>query len=227
MIQALTGDWRDEYIFELKQSYEIYKFFHQNIAACDKEIEKILQERIQQDQSLSQNNLSPLKIKQKRYNKNDPKINLQLLSYQLTGGIDLSAIDGVSHNTLLSILSEVGLNFSKFPTAKHFASWLRLAPNNKKSGGKILSSRTPKGNSRLANAFRHVAVVIGHNLKRGVLHHFFMRIAFRKGKLAAITATARKIAVIEVRVCVGVSALCLAHGRYPSRKRYVPHSVRT
>lgn len=195
IVKALTGDWRDEYVFELKQSYEVYKFFHQKIAECDKQIEAILQERIKKDEPLV-NDLSTSDIKIKRFNKNDPKINLQLLSFQLTGGIDLSAIDGVSHNTLLSVLSEIGTDYSKFPTDKHFTSWLRLAPNNKVTGGKVISSRTPKGKNRLADAFRHVAVVIGYNLKSGALHHFFQRIAFKRGKQAAITATARKIAVI-------------------------------
>ena len=194
--KALTGDWRDEYIFELKQSYEVYQFIHQKIKECDKQIEIILQERIKKNDDDSSNNLSTSEIKIKKYNKNDPQINLQVLSFQLTQGIDLSAIDGVSHNTLLSIFSEVGMNFNKFPTDKHFASWLRLAPNNKITGGKIISSRTPKGKSRLADALRHVAVVIGHNLKSGALHQFFQRIAYRKGIPAAITATARKIAVI-------------------------------
>ena len=196
IVKALTGDWRDEYVFELKQSYEVYKFFHQKIAECDKQIEGILQERIKRNDESSSNNLSTSEIKPKKYSKNSPQFNLQILSFQLTGGIDLSAIDGVSHNTLLTILSEVGTDFSKFPTAKHFTSWLRLAPNNKITGGKIISSRTPKGNSRLAGALRNVAVVIGHNLKCGALHQFFQRIAFKKGKAAAITATARKLAVI-------------------------------
>lgn len=194
--KALTGDWRNEYVFELKQSYEVYQFIHQKIAECDKQIEVILQERIKQYNAPLPNDLCTSEIKIKKYNKNDPQINLQILSYQLTDGIDLSAIDGVSHNTLLAILSEVGIDFSKFPTAKHFASWLHLAPNNKITGGKIISSRTQKGKNRLADALRHVAVVIGHNLKGGALHQFFHRIAFKKDKAAAITATARKIAVI-------------------------------
>ena len=135
-------------------------------------------------------------IKPKKYGKNDPKINLHELSFRLTGGVDLSAIEGVSHNTLLSILSEIGIDFSKFPTGKHFSSWLHVSPNNKITGGKVISSKTPKGKHRLADALRHVVVVIGCNLKSGALHQFFKRIEFKKGKQAAITAVARKLAVI-------------------------------
>ncbi len=186
--KTLTGDWRDEYIFELKQSYEIYLYYHQKIAECDKQIEAVLQERIGRDESDGKN-LSTDSLKPKKRNKNEPKINLQELSFQITGGVDLSAIDGVGPNTLLTILSEVGIDFSKFPTSKHFCSWLRVAPNNKITGGKIISSRMPKGKHRLKDALQHVAVAIGFNQKSGALHQFFKRIEYRKGKQAAILAT--------------------------------------
>lgn len=85
--------------------------------------------------------------KHKRVNKNAIKgIDLNQASYQYFGGVDLMTIEGVSHSTILSIISEVGPEgFKEFPTAKQFTSWLRLAPNNKISGGKLLSSKTPKG----------------------------------------------------------------------------------
>ncbi|NRA10890.1 MAG: IS110 family transposase [Crocinitomicaceae bacterium] len=105
-------------------------------------------------------------------------------------------IEGVSHSTVLSIMSEIGpQGFKKFQTAKQFASWLRLAPNNKISGGRVLSNKTPKGSNRLKIALRQAANVIG-NLKNANLHNFFIRISIRKGRSAAITATARKLAII-------------------------------
>ena len=119
-------------------------------------------------------------------------INLQ----DLAGEKPTRKLGRITFRVLGSILSEVGLDFSKFPTSKQFTSWLRLAPNNKITGGKIFSSRTPKGKHRLADALRHVAVVIGYNVKLGALHQFFQRILFKKGKQAAIAATARKLAVI-------------------------------
>lgn len=106
------------------------------------------------------------------------------------------AIEGVSHSTILTLISEVGpQGFTKFPTAKHFTSWLRLAPNNKISGGKVLSHRIPKGSNRLKIALRNSANAIG-NLKDTHLSDFFRRVAFRKGRQAAVSATARKLAVI-------------------------------
>jgi transposase len=106
------------------------------------------------------------------------------------------AIEGVSHSTVLTLISEVGPDgFKKFPTAKHFTSWLRLAPNNKISGGRVLSRRTPKGSNRLKIALRQSANAIG-NLKDTQLSDFFRKVAFRKGRQVAVSATARKLAVI-------------------------------
>ena len=96
----------------------------------------------------------------------------------------------------MTIISEVGLDLSAFSTAKQFASWLHLAPNNKISGGKVLSSKTVKGKNRLAKALRHAANAIGNTVKTGALHHFYKRIAYRKGGIQAITATAHKLAII-------------------------------
>lgn len=93
-------------------------------------------------------------------------------------------------------MSEIGPEgFSKFPTAKHFASWLRMAPNNRMSGGKVLTHKIPKGSNRLKIALRNAANAVG-NLKDSDLGKFFKKIAFRKGRQAAISATARKIGVI-------------------------------
>jgi len=105
-------------------------------------------------------------------------------------------IEGVSHATILTIMSEAGPDgFTKFEAAKQFTSWLRLAPNNKISGGKVLSHKIPKGSNRLKIALRNAANAIG-NLKDTHLSDFFKRIAFRKGRTAAVSATARKLAVI-------------------------------
>jgi len=87
------------------------------------------------------------------------------------------------------------MNLSAFPTAKHFTSWLCLSPNKKVSGGKILSSKTRKNKSRLRQAFRQSAIAIAKK-KDQPLAHFYRRMAAKKGKGTAITATARKLAII-------------------------------
>jgi len=123
-------------------------------------------------------------------------MDLNQLAYQYFEGTDFMAIEGVSHATVLTLISEVGPEgFNKFPTAKHFTSWLRLAPNNRISGGRVLSRHIPKGSNRLKTALRQSANAIG-NLKDTHLSDFFRRVAFRKGRQAAVSATARKLAVI-------------------------------
>ncbi|HOI32082.1 MAG: transposase [Bacteroidales bacterium] len=96
-------------------------------------------------------------------------------------GTDLHAIEGVSFSTVLALMSEVGVEgIRKFPSAKHFCSWLRLAPNNKVSGGKVLSSKVPKGSNRLKIALRNAANAIGNLKDSTPLRDFFQRINFRK-----------------------------------------------
>jgi hypothetical protein len=95
----------------------------------------------------------------------------------------------------MTFIAEIGNDIYKFKTAKQFTSWLRLAPNNKISGGKLISSRTPKGKNKFAIALRNAANTIDR-LKEGALTSFFKRIAYKKGRAAAVTATARKIAII-------------------------------
>ena len=107
-------------------------------------------------------------------------------------------IDGVSYNLVLTLAAEVGFELADhFPTAIHFCSWMGLSPNRRITGGKILSSRTQKNKNRLAHAFRQAANTVGRQ-KDTALSDFFKRIAFKKGRKVAITATARKLAVITL-----------------------------
>jgi len=130
-------------------------------------------------------------------NKNAPQIkNLNQVAFKYFNGVDLFAIEGMSHSTILSIMSEIGPDgFKKFNSSKQFTSWLRLAPNNRISGGKVLSNKIPKGSNRLKIALRQTANAIG-NLKDTHLSDFFRRVAYRKGRQSAVSATARKLAVI-------------------------------
>ena len=123
-------------------------------------------------------------------------MDINQLAYQHFNGIDLMNIEGVSHNTIIALMSEVGYDgIKKFEASKQFTSWLRLSPNNKISGGKILSNRIAKGSNRLKIALRNAANAIG-NLKDTHLSNFFKRVCYRRGRPAAISATARKLAVI-------------------------------
>lgn len=191
--KALQSNGRKDVLFSLTHEYELYQVFQGKISECDKQIQKLLNEQINKDDNKKQHHLED-KV-HKRINKNNPDININLLSYQYFEGVDLLAIEGVSHSTVLTLMSEVGQGINKFESAKQFTSWLRLAPNNKISGGKILSNKMPKGSNRLKIALRQAANAVG-NLKDTALSNFFKRIAFRKGRTSAISATARKLAVI-------------------------------
>jgi transposase len=194
--KALQSNGRKDFLFALQQELETYDHLQIKIEQCDKEIKKMLDEIIDSDDDKRQHYIDPKP--HKRVNKNTPKdIDLNLKSYQMFEGIDLLAIEGMSYSTVLAIMSEVGIDgIKKFPSAKQFASWLRLAPNNKVSGGKVLSSKVPKGSNRLKIALRNSANAIGNLKESTPLRDFFQRINFRKGRVSAISATARKLAVI-------------------------------
>jgi transposase len=197
LAKALTGVLKPEYVFELKQSYELWQFFQSKITECDTAIAQLLEDKIAKTEA-QDGEQRPVYQPKKRKRKHDSSTGIDIgrLSYELTGGIDLSEIDGVNSQTLLAIVSEIGANVSAFATAKQFTSWLRLAPNNKKTGGKVISNRSPKKKNKLGLALLRVGHVIGNNLKSGALHHFFMRIKARSGHIEASVATARKVAVI-------------------------------
>jgi transposase len=192
--KALQSNKRADYTFALQQALKQYDFLQSQITDCDNQIEKMLATMISNDDNKKEHTID--KKVHKRVNKNTPKnMDLNLLAYQYFEGVDLLAIEGFSYSTVLTLMSEVGNGIHKFETAKQFASWLRLAPNNKVSGGKTLSNKIPKGSGRLKIAFRNAANAIG-NLKDTALSNFFARISHRKGRVTAISATARKLAII-------------------------------
>ncbi|MDO8897295.1 MAG: IS110 family transposase [Bacteroidales bacterium] len=200
--KALQSNGRKDYLFALRQELDTYDHLQKKIQQCDMEIEKMLEQIIASDDNKRQHHIEPKPYK--RINKNTPEnIDLNLKSYQMFEGTDLLAIEGMSYSTVLSLMSEVGIEgIRKFPSAKHFCSWLRIAPNNKVSGGKVLSSKVPKGSNRLKIALRNAANAIGNLKDSTPLRDFFQRINFRKGRVSAISATARKLAVIIWNIVV-------------------------
>lgn len=192
--KALTGNWRSEHLFELSQNLAFYEFVWSKIKETDQQIEQILNEW--QEKHGDQNRRSEYKkVNKKPRQKNDPKFNVKSFAYQMTNGVDLSQIEGVNINTILTIMTELGFDLkSKFSTHKHFTSWLGFAPNRKITGGKVMSSNTPKVKNPVVFAIRQAANAAGNS--QGRLGDFFRRLAYRKGRQVAIIATARKIAVI-------------------------------
>lgn len=188
--ELLNGQYQDELLFELEQNYMQYKFLKTSIEAADKKLEALLIEATKDSRPKDEFK----KVNKQVKGKNQARFDLQNFSFKMLG-VNLFEVQGVSVNTILTFISEVGNDIYKFKTSKQFVSWLRLAPDNKITGGKLVSSRTKKGKNKLAIAFRDAANTV-ERLKSGELVRFFKRIAYKKGRGAAVTATARKIATI-------------------------------
>lgn len=188
--RALTGQWQSQYLFELQQHWDMYHFHLQQIKACDERIDQLLAEQVRQN---DQQELYYEPTVKKKLNKNDPTFPLARYVFQLTDGVDLTQVDGIAHRTLLTLVGETGVDLSKFPSGKHFVSWMCICSNNKITGGKVKSSKSRKNKSRLANAFRQAANAVEH--QDTALGHYFRAMAYRKGRKIAIQATARKIAI--------------------------------
>lgn len=188
--KALTGNYRPEHLFALKQALALYDFYSQQIEDCDIEIEQ----KYAAFKPVIDTKANPLSPRSKRPSKNEPDFNLRAALYRVCG-VDLTAIDGLNTLTVQQIISEVGTDMSKFPTVKHFTSWLTLAPHNDVSGGKVLRSKTKKSKNRAAQAFRMAAQSVSRS--HSALGAFYRRMHIKHGGGAkAITATAHKIARI-------------------------------
>lgn len=191
---SLEGNWHEGYLFVLGQHYKEYIENLGRIQACENEIEKVLKRSLECSEIAPQD--APNHKKALKKNKNKPTIDFQTYSFQYFGGVDLFAIEGVNQNTVLSIITEIGTDITKFHSANAFSNWLHLCPNQKVTGGKVIGNQTKKGTNPLSQALKSVANVIGGLKKVTHLTRFFKRIAYKKGWKQAITATAHKLAVI-------------------------------
>jgi transposase len=185
--QALTGNYRAEYVFALKQALELYDFYTQQIATCDAEIER----QFSTIESQVDVEANPLPLVSKSRSKNAPSFDARTQVYRVSG-VDLTRIDGIDDALAQKIVSEIGVDMSAWPTVKHFASWLRLAPRNDVSGGKVLRSRTGKTGNQAAQAFRLAAQAVQRS--DSALGAFYRRMKSKYGPAQATTATAHKIA---------------------------------
>jgi transposase len=188
--KALTGTWQPEHLFALKQSLEIVDFYTRQLADCDAELERqfaAVKPRWDVPADLP---LLP-KAKPGSRSKNQPAYHARAELFRITG-VDLVAVEGISASLAQTIISEVGTEMSRFPTEKHFCSWLGLTPHHEISGGKILRNHTLKTDNRAGQAFRQAAAcVIRSNSAFGA---FYRRKKAQLGPMQALVATAHKIA---------------------------------
>ena len=177
IVQALTGDYRAEHLFSLKQSLASYRHYQKLMSACDREIEQQLK-RFDARVDEKVRPLAPPKVRRKKLFSNEPKFDLRRHLYRIFG-VDLTAVPGISVLTAHSILSEIGPDISKFRSASAFASWLGLCPHNDISGGRILSTKTRRVNNRAALAFRMAANALFRS--QSPLGDFFRRMRAKLG----------------------------------------------
>jgi transposase len=190
---ALVGNYQPEHLFALSQALALYETYRARIADCDAQIERVLQTLVL-DKPLPEPPLGKNKSRAKQTN--SVNFDVRPLLYQLTG-VDLTEIHGIGPNLALELVAECGTDLSRWPTEKHFTSWLTLSPGCKISGGKVLSSHTRKSTNRIAARLRLVATAVGRT--DTALGAFYRRLAARIGKAKALTATARKIAILFYR----------------------------
>ena len=187
--KSLHGNWRDEHLFALQQAIALYDFYQTQIQACDKELQAQLC-RFEDRSNDAQ--LPPATGKSKGSSK---KLTFDAREHLFRmAGVDLTQIVGLDTPTVLNIVSEIGLDMSRWPTSKHFSSWLGLSPGSKISGGKNFSSKTKPSANRAAHAFRMAAYSLHRS--RSAIGAFLRRKKAQLGSPKAITATAHKIARI-------------------------------
>ncbi len=192
--RALTGTWRSEHLLSLQQALTIFDTYQHLIVETERAIEAAVASRPAKDgDGGSPPSARPDPTAHKKRNSSDYHLPISD-SWTRVSGVDLTEIDGISDTTASIVLAEVGLNIDRFQSARHFSSWLGLSPAHDISGGKILRRATRSTNNRVARALRLAAHAAGRT--QTMLGAFYRRIAGRAGKPVAITATARKLAVI-------------------------------
>jgi transposase len=200
IIKSLEGNWRAEHLFTLRQSYKMYLLYKDQIAGCDQEIEKQLQQyEAKRNNGIIEMDQKPKgKPIEKRKDKNHPQFNVRGYLEKIHG-VDVLNIYGLSETCGLELLAETGTDLSKWENDNHFVSWLNLCPNNKISGGKLISSTLLKKRSNPASqVFRHAANAVQKS--NNWLGDYFRRMKSKGGHKYAIVATGNKIARIYYKM---------------------------
>jgi len=181
--KALTGNWRDEHLFVLRQALAMYDDIARHLAECDSKLQALLRALGQRNVDLGKVPRAGSKLRQEF----DARQTLANWA-----GVDLTRINGLGLTAVMKILSELGPDLSRFATVKHFCSWLGLCPGTKISGGKVLSAKTKRSANRVRQALKMAAMSLSHS--DSALGAFYRRLCSRMDKPSANTATAHKLA---------------------------------
>jgi transposase len=190
---ALQGTWRPEHLFELRQARDLYQFHHQQITECDQQVAT----ELAKFPNRAAEKTRTKKPRTRGRKRNDVRFDATGPLFRALG-VDLTLIEGVDVGTALVILAEIGVDVSRFPTEKHFASWLRLCPPQDQSNKTTKRRGHRKGTNRITIALRMAARSAGKTMSP--LGHFYRRIRSRIGGLGAVKATAHKLACLVYRM---------------------------
>lgn len=221
--KALHGQWREEHLCALAQAVALDDVYHQQIAACDRQIEAPLRTLAEPHENQPQPAPRARPPPRKR---NQPGCAVRGALQRMTG-VDLTAIAGIDDTTAVILVSDIGFAMRRWPTVKHFASWLGLCPHQRVSGGKVLSRRTKVCANRAATALRLAASCLHHS--QSALGAFFRRLKARLGTPKAMTATAHKLArLVYTMVKHGTAYVAQGMAAYAQRyqERGVQHLTR-
>jgi transposase len=191
--KALQGDYRPEHLFMLQTAFDLYQIYDQKIHLCDERaLAQMAQLPTQESQPLPERKASRKPI-------HDMVAGTDLRAeLHRWAGVDLTAIEGFGVLTAEVILAEIGTDMSRWPSEKHFTSWLGLCPDNRISGGQVLSSHTRQVINPVSDALRRAAVTLQNS--KTALGAFYRRMRGRLGAASAITATAHKLARLVYRL---------------------------
>jgi transposase len=193
---SLQGHWREEHLFSLKQALALIDAYAEQISGCDAELARLL--AALKDHEPPEQGLGAPKRKTPARNAVGFDARQALLE---ASGVDLTRIPGIDTSTALKVISEVGMDLSRFPTVKHFTSWMSLCPGTKISGGKVLSAATKAGSNCAAQALRMAAQALRKS--QSTLGAYHRRLCARMDRPKAIIATAHKLARL---ICFMLSA---------------------
>lgn len=182
--KSLQGNWRAEHLFALKLALQAFDFIGTQLTECDVQLQAQLQ-------SLQVNEDQPAKGKKRSRPRNAPQFDLRAHLFRMCR-VDLTRIDGIDVATALAVLSEVGCDMTRFPSAGHFASWLGLCPGTRITGGKVMSGKTARVVNRAAQALKLAAA--GLRSSQSALGAYYRRLCARMDKPKAVTAAAHKLA---------------------------------
>ena len=209
IVRALTGNWREEHLFVLAQALAMYDDIAVHLRACDAKLQALLAERATASVQLG------------RAPRAGSKVRMQFDARQQLAnwaGVDLTRINGLGLDSVMKILSEIGVDLRRFATPKHFCSWLGLCPATKISGGKVLSARTKRSANRVRQALKMAAMSLAHS--DSALGAFYRRLCARMDKPRANTATAHKLArMVYFMLTRGEAFVDAGQQRYEEQQR--------